>query len=234
MVGIGCGIISLLGIIVVGGMAWYGMRKAKEIADEFANNPGAAAEMIIKMHPELDHVSTDADAGTITVRNKQNGEEMVVNFSDIEKGNFSVQGANGDEVFSVDSDSSNNGITISSGDEGVMKIGGDADLADVPKWVPIYPDTVKSTTAMHRTRPDGKATGMVTFEVNDEVGTISEHYQNVLKEQGFEVDVRSVNANGNVSQAVVTASHPENSQALNILIGEADGKRSLMINYEEK
>lgn len=233
MVGIGCGIVALLGVIVIGGMAWFGVRKASQFAENIVNNPGAAAELIVKMHPELDHVSTDADAGTITVKNKSDGEVMTVNFSDVEQGKFSVQGADGDDMFSIDSDS-NNGLTINSGDQGEIKIGGAADLSDVPAWVPVYPNITKSTTAMNRKSPDGKASGMIAFEVTDDVNTISAHYEKLLKDQGFEVDLRTMNANGNVSQAIITAKHPGNSQALNVLVGEADGKRSLIINYEEK
>ena len=199
MVGIGCGIVAVLGVIVFAGLAWFGVRKAASMAEEFANNPAAAAEMIIKMHPELDHVSTDADAGTMTIRNKQSGEVVTLNYDDIQQGKFSVQGANGEDVFSVDSDTANNGITINSGENGEIKFGGAADLSDVPSWVPVYPDTLKSTTAMARKTPDGKATGMIAFDVADDISTITEYYRTALKEQGYDVNENTVNTNGTIS-----------------------------------
>ncbi|MEZ5324096.1 MAG: hypothetical protein R3F19_03430 [Verrucomicrobiales bacterium] len=233
-VGIGCGIVAVLGIIIFAALAFFGVRKAASMAEDFANNPAAAAELIVKMNPKLDHVSTDADAGTMTIRNKETGELVTLNFDDIKQGKFSVQGANGEDVFSIDSDTANNGITINSGENGEIKIGGAADLSDVPSWVPVYPDTLKSTTAMARKTPDGKATGMIAFDVADDISKIIEFYRTALKDQGYDVKENTVNTNGAMSQAVLSATHATDGHKLNILVGQANDKRSLMINYEEQ
>ena len=234
MIGIGCGVIALLAVAIIGGTVWWGARKASSFVEELSTNPAAAAEMIIKMHPEVDHVSTDQDNRTITVKNKKSGDLVTLNFEDIENGKFSIQGADGEDSFSIDSNSATDGITIRSGKDGEVKIGGAADLSDVPTWVPVYPNTLKSTTAMTRKSPQGKASGMVAFEVADDINTIAEYYRSALEEKGYEVNEQSINANGNVSQSMLNATHAGDGQTLNIIIGEAKGKRTLMINYEEK
>ena len=170
----------------------------------------------------------------MTIRNKQSGEVVTLNYDDIQQGKFSVQGANGEDVFSIDSDTANNGITINSGENGEIKIGGAADLSDVPSWVPVYPDTLTSTTAMSRKTPDGKATGTIAFDVADDIDKITEFYRTALKDQGYEVNENTFNSNGIMSQAILTASHPSDGHQLNIVVGQADDKRSLMITYEEQ
>lgn len=229
-VGIGCAGLAILSVVVIGGLAFWGIGKAKEIVGD----PAAAAELIIKMNPELDHVSTDRDAGTITVKNKTSGDVVTLNFDDIQQGRFSIHGEDGEEVFSVDATESTNGVTIRSGTEGEITIGGAASLDDVPSWVPVYPNTVKSTTAMNRTSPEGKASGMVTFEVTDDIATIAEHYKSVLEKDGYTVDERTVSTGGIASQVIITATHPDDGHSLSIMAGEAAGKRTLVINYGEK
>ena len=231
-VGIGCGVIVVIAVIIIGGGLFWVGNKAKE----FASDPAAAAEFIINAHPDMEHVSTDRDNGTITIKNTSSGEVATLNFEDVQQGRFSVTGADGSEVFSIDSntDSTDGGVAIRSGNDGEIKIGGAASMDDVPAWVPVYPNTLKSTTTMNRKSPEGKASGMLAFEVSDEIATITEHYKGLLEENGYSVDERTISAGGVASQSIITATHPADGYSLNIIAGEANGKRTLMINYEEK
>ncbi len=87
-VGIGCGGLVVIAIIVmiIGGV-WF-TKKAKELGVDFQKNPErAAAELVVNLSPDLEKVSTDEEAGTMTIR-KQDGTEMTLTYQDISEGKF--------------------------------------------------------------------------------------------------------------------------------------------------
>ena len=49
-----------------------------------------AAELALRLNPEVDVVSSDPAAGTITVREKKTGKEVTFNLEDIKAGKFSI------------------------------------------------------------------------------------------------------------------------------------------------
>lgn len=70
--------------MVIGGV--WAANKAKELGVDFNENPEkAAAEMIVNLNPELEKVSSDDEAGTITFRNKDGGE-VTLTYKDIQEG----------------------------------------------------------------------------------------------------------------------------------------------------
>ena len=85
-IAIGCG-----GIVVLGGIAftligWLAVSKMKDVASDFEDNPTrAAAELMVRMNPELEMVESDEDAGTLTVREKSSGKVITFNYEDIKE-----------------------------------------------------------------------------------------------------------------------------------------------------
>ena len=78
-IAIGCGAVIVLGAIAMMLLLGWGVSKAKEYAEEFEENPAkAVAETAVRVNPELDLVSTDDEAGTITFRNDRTGEEATI------------------------------------------------------------------------------------------------------------------------------------------------------------
>jgi len=70
--------------------------------EELRNNPvQVGAETLIRMNPELDRVSTDEDAGTLTFRNNRTGEEATLNFEDVAEGRFSTTTDEGEDAVDV-------------------------------------------------------------------------------------------------------------------------------------
>src|SRR5689334_14016100 len=87
-IAIGCGVIILFGIIALGVMGYIG----KRFVDKVGKNPAKyVAEMAIRGNPDLEIVSEDEGAGTITVKNKKTGETATVNMEDLKKGKFSMK-----------------------------------------------------------------------------------------------------------------------------------------------
>ena len=72
----GCLLLLLLvgGACVVGG--YFVAQKVKGVAGDFEDNPAkAAAELVVKLNPDLEMVESDDEDGSITVRNSSTGEE---------------------------------------------------------------------------------------------------------------------------------------------------------------
>lgn len=91
-VGIGCGGLIMVGIILlVGGWIW-GTKKAKELGLDFEKNPErAVAEMVVNISPDLEKISSDEKAGTMTIRTKD-GKETTLSYKDISEGKFNLPG----------------------------------------------------------------------------------------------------------------------------------------------
>ncbi|QQL43858.1 hypothetical protein [Sulfuriroseicoccus oceanibius] len=78
----GCGIAAIVVLIAVGGLAWWGISKAKDFAKDFANEwgdnfPVGMAAMAVKFDPQYELREKDPAAGTLTVENKSTGEVSV-------------------------------------------------------------------------------------------------------------------------------------------------------------
>ena len=92
-VGIGCGGLILLGIIASVIFSIFIVKKTKELGADFNENPErAAAELVINFNPEYEKVSTDDEAGTMTIRAKD-GTVMTLTYEAIGEGRFTEEPA---------------------------------------------------------------------------------------------------------------------------------------------
>ncbi len=90
-VGIGCGGLLLIAIIVIVGAGFWGVNKARELGVDFQKNPErAAAELVVNMSPDLEKVSSDEEAGTITIRTKD-GKVMTLGYEEITEGKYTMR-----------------------------------------------------------------------------------------------------------------------------------------------
>jgi hypothetical protein len=70
--------------------------KAVEYARKAEKNPAkAAAELFVRVNPEVELVSTDEQAGTMTIRIKETGKLATVTYADLAQGRFSVTSDDG-------------------------------------------------------------------------------------------------------------------------------------------
>ena len=152
-VAIGCGGLLVVFAIVVTMSGMFVAKKVGDFAEDFQENPAAAAEMLIKMNPELELVESDRDAGTMTIRNKEDGEIITVNYEDIEKGQLSFETDEGEVTFSATGDAEEGLLTVTKDGEEAMQFGS-TDTDDVPDWVPMYPGA-KATGTYSASTPDG-------------------------------------------------------------------------------
>jgi len=135
-VGIGCGILTIIGVIVMVVLIGWCNRTVGTYIKDFADNPErAAAEFVINVNPELELVESSDEAGTITFRDKASGKETTMSWSDIAEGRMSITDSEGTE------------ITF-----------GAANMDAVPAWVPRLPETTQLASSYHSVE-GGKMTG---------------------------------------------------------------------------
>jgi len=106
LIGVGVLMLMVVGAVTIGGFFVY--RAAKSAGFDstlLKNNPGLAiAKMAVAANPDLETVSTNDSAGTITVRDKTNGDVLTLRF-DTEKKTLVATDKDGKEVrFNVSGD----------------------------------------------------------------------------------------------------------------------------------
>lgn len=94
VIAIGCGGLLLLGLIAGGIFTWYAAKKAKE----FAENPAyGSLKLAVMANPDLESVSSDAAAGTITVLDKRTGKTTTLTVNSMQDGKLTIE-ADGSKI----------------------------------------------------------------------------------------------------------------------------------------
>jgi hypothetical protein len=198
-IAIGCGGILLLGIIGFTLVGWLAVNKMKGVASEFEDNPTkAAAELVVRMNPDLEMVESDEDAGTITVREKSSGKVVTFDYEDIEEGRVSFETEEG-RVEITGSGEGEEGLMTITTPEGEARIG---QGGEIPDWVPTHPATSARQSVFQTTGPSGEA-GHVSLTVDADADAVVSYYKKALEDEGYEVSVSSFSS-GQESVSVVT------------------------------
>lgn len=195
-IAIGCGGIAVLAGIAFTVLGWFAVNKMKDAASDFENNPTrAAAELVVRMNPDLEMVESDDDAGTITVREKSSGKVITVNYEDVEKGQISFESEEGRVEITGPPEGGEGGMTITT-DEGETRIGGGG---EIPGWVPAHPATTARQSLLRSTGPNGE-TGQASFSVDAGADAVTAFYKTKLEEDGYTVTVTTYSSDeGSVS-----------------------------------
>ena len=232
-VGIGCGalLIVVLVVVMVGG--FFVARKVKDVAADFEENPAmATARMLVKLNPEFEEVSTDEEAGTITVRNTSTGEEITVNFDDIEDGKFSFTTDKGEITVDASEIQDSGSIKVTDDDGGVIFSAGGDVSDDVAGWVPIFPDC--EPTNRHTMRTEQEQTGGFQLETTASVKDALEFYRAALSDKGYEVVVNT-HTQENSEGGMVNGSHAEKGRnVVAIFSAENGGPTVIVIQYAQR
>jgi hypothetical protein len=214
----------------VGG--FFVARKVQDVASDFEANPAmATAKMIVKLNPELEEVSTDEDAGTITVRNTKTGEVITVNFEDIEEGKLSFTTDEGE--INVDASELDGGSLKVINEEGevVLSTGG-AVSEELPSWVPIFPGG--EPTSRHTMKMEQEQTGGFEIETAAPVKEVLDFYQQALEDDGYEVAVNTFSQDGSEG-GMVNGSHGEKGRNVVVIINsEEGGPTKIVVSYTER
>jgi hypothetical protein len=209
-----------------------GVDAVRGFAQDVESNPDAAAvkalELAMRMNPEVEVVSSDPEAGTLTLREKRTGKVVTFNAEDLKSGRFSFE-SEGEKV-QIDADQGEGGepggLRIASGDK-TMVFGADAEA--IPDWVPRYPgaraDSFSTLEAAEET------SGTFTIHTADAAADVLAFYERELKSAGFEVEkttMQSASAEG----GNLTAKAGDRS--LNIALASQEGETQGLVAFAEK
>jgi len=230
-VGIGCGVLILIisAALVFGGI--FVANKVGDVAKDFKDNPElAAARMVVKLNPEIEEVSFDEDAKTITLRDKKSGETVTASFKDLKDGKLFLTGEDGETVtFSTDKDSDGGSISVTT-EEGSFEMGSGDKAADLPDWVPV-PDGVDPTG--HHTMKTGEGqSGGFSATSKESMDDVMKFYDKILKKRGFSVSTQTMSGDGG-EMRMVSGVDKSNGRNVNAMITLDKGETALIISYSE-
>jgi hypothetical protein len=232
-IAIGCGAIAVLAILALGGAAFIGGRFLKNKAAEFEKNPAlAAAKLAVQANPELEVVESDADAGTLTIKNTKTGEVVTMNAKDIQDGKLTFETKEG--TTTLDGSASGEGgtlkVTNEKGEEAVFGTSAGAPK-NLPSWVPTYAGaTIEGS--YDATTAEGR-NAMFTLKSADSVDQVAEFYKARLEEAGLKVERSSYETDG--SKTIMLAGKTDDEKrTANVTISTGDGQTQAIVNFGEK
>ncbi len=229
-IGIGCGALVLLGVVAAVGLLGFGLFKAKELVEDLEANPAkTAAEMVVRLNPELELIESDEEAGTITFKNVTTGETMTVDFESIAEGKLSVTTEDGELRIDA-SEGGEAGMTFT-GPDGEVRLG--ASVENVPDWVPLYPESSDARGTYTSVTKEG-STGVVVLESADDAATVLAYYEEWLADEGYEIKQRSSTSTAEGTLSALQAQLAEPQRTLTISIVEQGGETQVNVNYTEK
>jgi hypothetical protein len=230
-VGIGCVALLLIGAIAMAVLFSAGAHFLKGKIDKFEKNPAyATMELAIQANPELEIVSSDEKAGTITVRNKKTGEEVTWNTEDFKKGKVSVKTKDGESNIDF-SGGTDGGIKITNDKgESTFQMGG-GEVKNLPSWVPSYPGATVQGTFDSTT--NGARSLAYTVKSTDSVTKLMDFYESELKSAGLKVDKNTYSSNG-TDGGSVSGKSDDGKRTLTAMISSDDGGAQALITVEDK
>jgi len=237
----GCLGIVVIGCVVVGGLVFWGVHKAKQAGFDpelMRKNPVlAAAKLSVAGNPDVEMVSSDDSSNTIVVRNKKTGKTSTMKV-DPDKKIMVVTDEDGKTV-TMKLDPSNTRLVVTDdrgktatitanqsagsleikGEDGSLKLGGTADKS--PSWVPAYPGV--SPTANFSASSNLEQTGSFSFVTSDSSDKVTTFYIDALKSAGFKVTQNTLNSNGKISGIVNGANDADKRNVMVTFSAESDG-----------
>jgi hypothetical protein len=233
-VGIGCGVLVLLGIIVtVAGVGFLGF-KAKQFGESMEEKPvETSARLYARVNPDIEFVSADEANRTVVFRNVETGEEVTLDASDMEQGNFKWKV--GDEEMEISAQEGEGGsgtVTVRKGDE-VATYGKTGQGSEgVPGWVPVFDNS--EVDVVYASEGTAGNSGAYTIKTTESVEAVLDYYQKTLEEAGFTVERQKMSFGGSGPQGLVTGKKADERRTVNVTMTSEGGGAQGMVQFEEK
>ncbi|HZF10873.1 MAG TPA: hypothetical protein VFE33_18955 [Thermoanaerobaculia bacterium] len=227
-IAIGCGVILILGLIGFGIVGYL----AKKGIDKFAKNPAkTAAELMVRANPDLEMVSTDDKAGTMTVRDKKTNKTATLNFEDIKNGKFQVTTDQG--TTTIDGSGATSGGSVKVTDEkGQTATFGGGTPQNLPSWLPTYPGAT-AQVATTATTNEGRSGGF-SISTKDSVEKVANYYEAQFKAAGLTVEKQMMSSNDKTSGGTVSGHSDDKKRTAAVILSMDDNGTQGIISYEEK
>ena len=232
-IGIGCGALAVLAAIGFTIMLAAGGWFLKKQADKLEKNPTlVAAEWIVRANPDLEVVSSDEQAGTLTIKNTKTGETVTMNAKDVEEGRIEFKTKDGTAVFDASGKDGTIKMTDEKGNQVATLQAGGAAPQNLPSWLPVYPGgTVQGTFDTNTAEGRSASFSLTTPDAGDKVLSF---YESRLKEAGLKVDSTAVTSTAEGKGGILTASGENPSRNVSVLVGTSEGQTTANITFNEK
>ncbi len=205
-------LVAVLGLFVLGFVAVVGTTLF--VARTVARNPAAAAARLAALaNKNMDVVSENDNAGTITLRDRRTGKTVTMSFDQARGGKFSMS-AVGDD-----------------GKTATLDFGGGGG-GKLPSWVPAYPGSSPqfNVTARGDGGNGSGEGGNFTFTTSDEGAHVLQFYEDKAKELGMTVKLNTTTADA----GMVIATDEANQRTLTAIVGSSGGSTTANITYGSK
>jgi hypothetical protein len=213
-------LVGCLGLFVIGGIifaaaTFFIAKKAKDVLTDVAENPvKAAAEMMVKLNPDLELVSSDDEAETMTIRDKKTGTVSTFNWSDISEGKLTFE--TDGQSYTVDGSGAADGRISVQDESGQETMSFGAGAGEVPDWFPPYHNAVEVNVLVNANQ-NGQQSTIWTFQTPDAVADVLTFYETHLKGTGWEVTTSSSDVGG-VSNGSIEAKQGNGAKTLNLVL----------------
>jgi hypothetical protein len=232
---IGCGGLIVLGIMVVVGLGWYAVHKAKQAGidpDLLRRNPAVAvAKMGVAANPDLTIISEDDDRGIIRIHDSKQNKNFIVNFEDAKKGRFTMQEEGKETVTLSASGNGDTGTFEATTKDGSVRIGAGGPV-NMPSWLPSYPGSQPKATV---TSEDAqRKSAQFTFTTGDSVDKVQSFYKDALASGGLKVTNSSLFSTGNSSSGIVSAETDGKQREAVVTFGMQNGQTAVSVTWNER
>jgi len=217
------GFFVLIGFVAMAGIGF--------LAHKVAQNPALAiTKLVTAANPDIQVLSTDEGANTITLRDKRSGETMTMNFDEVKKGKIVFKGNGQQATIQAHGEGQNGTLEINS-PEGTVKFGAGA-AAKTPAWVPSYPGvTTQSTFSMQG--GDGSG-GSFQFTTKDPAKNVLSFYEQSLKQSGFGITANITGNTDSASGGMISAEDTATKRNVVVTVGGENGETSVNVLFGTK
>lgn len=232
---LGCLLAALLVGLGTCATCYWGAKKIgkrmQDYAEKIENDPDAAVYdaflWTLKMNPEVEVVSSDDDAKTITIREKKSGRETTLTIEDIREGRISFE--QDGKVTSIDFESQGGtgAVTVQSGDDKAVFGAGGA--ASIPDWIPSYPGA--RVEGVNSFEAGGEKSGTFVLRTADDIASVVSFFEEQMGGMGLQVDKSSMNVQG--AETVNLTGRAE-GRTLNVTVSHQEGETQGIVAYTEK
>ena len=223
------GLVVVFGLLMVAGGLFI-FSKAKQAGFDpglMRENPAlAVTKMITAMDPNVDVVGVDEDRGLITLRDKESGKTVTVNFEDVKKGKISFESEEGEKMTLEAAGEGEEGSFRMKSSEGTFEFG-TAASGKLPGWLPVYPGAEMEAIMSHDT-PEERG-GNAAFTTGDSVERVMNFYARGLERAGMEVS--TTQHTGLDSGAMVNAHSADSNRRALVIIGTGEEGTTVNISF---
>ena len=225
-IGIGCGVLILIAFLVMSAGLWFGGKMVKSVVEDFEEDPArSAAELIVKMNPELELVETDQEEGTITVRVKESGEIATFDYSEIQEGKLSFESSEGKMTFDAQG-AEEGGVFTMETEEGSATLG----AGEIADWVPEYPNAEDNQTLFSQDMGETSG-GAFSFGTTDSATEVLAYFTQALEGHGFAVQENTSTQDGEIVGANLIAGDEATKRHAQITVTPEDDTTRVVVSY---